>query len=163
MISLRPSRRSGTSARVLLVRAADDRGNTLVEFVVLAVVLLIPTLYLVLTLGSVQGAVFAGDVIARDAARIHATQTDEQTASARSRAHADMVLEDFGLATQDVLTISCTEDPCASPGSLVTATVRVAVPVPGLGPVLGGQGPVVISAQHTAPADQHRQLPEQTP
>src|SRR5699024_11380150 len=43
-----------------------EDGNALVEFVVLSAVLLIPALYLVLTLGSVQSAVFAADIIARD-------------------------------------------------------------------------------------------------
>ena len=58
--------------------ACDARrtSNTIVEFVALSAALLIPSLYLVLTLGSVQAAVFAADTIARDAARIHAVAPD---------------------------------------------------------------------------------------
>lgn len=134
----------------------QEEGNALVEFVVLAVVLLVPTLYLVLTLGGVQAAVFAADVIARDAARIHATESDPALASARSSAHAALVLEDFGLEAEDVLTISCTEDPCATPGGTVTASVRIPVPVPGLGPVLGGSGPVAVTGVHSSPVDRYR-------
>jgi len=153
-----PRHRDRSAARLRVVGQALRRpdGNALIEFVVLAVALLIPTLYLVLTLGSVQAAVFAADVIARDAARIHATETDPAAASARSSAHARMVLEDFGLEPGDVVEIRCTEDPCATPGGTVTASVRIPVPVPGLGPVLGGAGPVAVSSEHIAPVDRYR-------
>lgn len=133
-----------------------EDGNALVEFVVLAVALLIPSLYLVLTLGSVQSAVFAADVIARDTARIHATETDPGRAEVRAREHARMILEDFGLSGDEVAQISCTHDPCATPGGTVTAEVRLPVPVPGLGPVLGDTGPVSVSAAHAAPVDRYR-------
>lgn len=133
-----------------------EDGNALVEFVVLSVALLIPSLYLVLTLGAVQSAVFAADVIARDSARIHATETDPDRAEARARGHARLVLADFGLATEDVVQLSCSHDPCATPGGTVTAQVNIPVPVPGLGPVLGQAGPVSVSATHAAPVDRYR-------
>ncbi|MBM7501249.1 hypothetical protein JOD52_002089 [Brachybacterium muris] len=133
-----------------------DRGNALVEFVVLSVVLLLPSLYLVLTLGSVQSAVFAADIIARDAARIHATEHDLELALQRSSEHARMVLEDFGLEGTDVVEISCSEDPCATAGGTVVATVRIPVPVPGLGPVLGQDGPIAVSSGHSVQVDQYR-------
>ena len=122
----------------------------------LSVALLIPVLYLVLTLGSLQGAVFAADVIARDAARIHAVQDDPQLAAQQVDAHANLVLEDFGLSSQDVVEIGCSEDPCSTPGGIVTATVRIPVPVPGLGPVLGQDGPVAVTSEHSAPVDRYR-------
>lgn len=131
-------------------------GNALVEFVVLSVVLLLPCLYLVLTLGSVQSAVFAADIIARDAARIHATERDPELAQQRSAEHARMVLEDFGLEGADVVEVSCSDDPCATSGGTVAATVRIAVPVPGLGPVLGQDGPIAVSSGHSVQVDQYR-------
>ncbi|EWS80827.1 hypothetical protein [Brachybacterium phenoliresistens] len=151
-----PRLRGGARLREAGRALRGTEGNALIEFVVLAVALLIPTLYLVLTLGSVQAAVFAADVIARDAARIHATETDPVAASGRSSAHARMVLEDFGLEPGDVVEIRCTEDPCATPGGTVTASVRIPVPIPGLGPVLGGAGPVAVSSEHIAPVDRYR-------
>ncbi|MFC7376281.1 hypothetical protein ACFQS2_04325 [Brachybacterium sp. GCM10030267] len=137
-------------------RPADEDGNALVEFVVLAAALLIPSLYLVLTLGSVQSAVFAADTIARDAARIHATQSDPRVAAARSEEHAALVLGDYRLAASDVVEISCSEDPCATPGGTVTAQVRIPVQVPGLGPVLGNDGPVAVGAAHAVQVDRYR-------
>lgn len=137
-----------------------EEGNALVEFVVLAVALLIPSLYMVLTLGSLQSAVFAADVIARDAARIHAVERDPSTAAARAEEHTDLVLADFGLESAsggDAVQITCSDDPpCATPGGTVTATVHLAVPIPGLGPVLGQDGPVTVSSTRSAPVDVHR-------
>lgn len=137
-------------------RWRGEDGNALVEFVVLAVALLIPALYLVLTLGSVQSAVFAADIIARDAARIHAVEQDSATAQQRTDGHTQMVLQDFGLSAGDVLDISCSHDPCSTAGGTVTATVTIPVQVPGLGPVLGGQGPVSVRSGHAVQVDQYR-------
>jgi len=137
-------------------RLAREDGNALVEFVVLSAALLIPSLYLVLTLGGVQSAVFAADTIARDAARIHAIEPDPYLAAQRTAAHSALVLEDHGLPAGDVVTITCSDDPCATPGGVVTASVRIPVPVPGLGPVLGGGGPVTVGAEHAAPVDRYR-------
>lgn len=136
------------------VRAED--GNAVVEFVVLSAALLIPSLYLVLTLGSVQAAVFAADTLSRDVARIHATEQDPARAAERAALHTEMVLEDHGLPLGDVVTIACSEDPCATPGGSVSAQVRIPVPVPGLGPVLGESGPVTVGASHAVQVDQYR-------
>ncbi|GAA1489893.1 hypothetical protein [Brachybacterium sacelli] len=138
--------------------AAED-GNTIVEFVVLAAALLIPALYLVLTLGSVQAAVFAADTIARDAARIHAVEPDPDHATMRARQHTAMILEDYRLEASEVVRISCSEDPCSSPGGTVSARVRIPVPVPGLGPILGETGPVAVGASHAVQVDQYRAVP----
>lgn len=133
-----------------------EDGNAILEFVVLSAALLIPSLYLVLTLGNVQAAVFAADTIARDVARIHATETDPQRAAERAARHTEMVLEDHGLPATDVVTLRCSEDPCATPGGTVSAQVRIGVPVPGLGPILGETGPVVVGASHAVPVDLYR-------
>lgn len=150
-----PRRLQGVLDRLTRPARRED-GNALVEFVVLSVALLIPLLYMVVTLGSVQSAVFAADIIARDAARIHATDSTPDRAQLRTQEHAAMVLEDFGLERQDVVEIRCSADPCATPGARVRAEVRIPVPVPGLGPVLGPGGPVAVSSSHAVQVDQYR-------
>src|SRR5699024_3623681 len=87
----------------------------------------------------VQAAVFAADSIARDVARIHATEPDGSTASERSARHSEMILEDHGLPTGDVIALHCSHDPCATPGGTVSVEVRIPVPVPGVAPV-GSRG-----------------------
>ena len=139
---------------------ATSSGNALVEFVVLVVVLLLPCLYLVLTLGRVQSSLFAADVIARDAARIHATQTDPRAARARVDTLVTEVLADHGIDADPsrIVRIACSADPCASPGGDVRADVVIPVDVPGLGPVLGGGGPMRVGAHHLARVDQYRDV-----
>lgn len=137
-------------------RLARDDGNAVVEFVVLGVALLIPSLYLVLTLGSVQSAVFAADVLARDAARIHAVVPDSAEARDRTQTHSGLVLDDFGLSAENPVTITCSEDPCSAPGGSVTAEVAIPVPVPGLGPLFDEQGIVTVRSEHTILVDEHR-------
>ena len=149
-------RRRGAGQSPLRDRLRKEDGNAIIEFVVLSAALLIPSLYLVLTLGSVQAAVFAADTISRDVARIHATDTDPERAARRAAEHTAMVLEDHGLSAVDVWQISCSEDPCATPGGMVTAQVRIPVPVPGLGSILGETGPVTVGASHAVPVDQYR-------
>lgn len=155
-----PGRRPQGIAARLRRRLRSERGNTVVEFVVLSVVLLIPCLYLVLTLGRVQAAVFAADVIARDVARIHATEPDAARADARSEALVALVLADHGLQADpaEVATLSCTATPCASPGGDVRAQVRIPVGIPGLGPLWGEQGPIRVGAEHLAHADEYRDV-----
>lgn len=144
----------------LTARLRDERGNTIVEFVVLAVALLIPCLYLVLTLGHVQSAVFAADVLARDAARIHATEPDADLADQRTHQLAADVLADYGIEANPgaVVSIRCSAQPCASPGQSVRAEVSIPVQIPGLGPMLGGAGPVRVGASHVAQVDQYRDV-----
>ncbi|GAB2547578.1 hypothetical protein [Brachybacterium huguangmaarense] len=158
-----PGRATGLARPVIARRLRGERGNAIVEFVVLAVVLLLPCLYLVLTLGGVQSAVFAADVLARDAARIHATEPDPARAGARTRELAAQVLEDYGLDADpdDVVTITCSASPCASPGADVRAQVTIPVQVPGLGPVLGGAGAVHVGAAHDARVDRYRDVAAQ--
>ena len=155
MTGRRPRPRAATISRAV---GAED-GNALVEFVVLSAALLIPSLYLVLTLGNVQAAVFAADSISRDVARIHATEPDPARAAERAARHADMILEDHGLPNGDVISLHCSENPCATPGGTVSAQVRLPVPVPGLGPVLGETGPVAVGASHAVQVDQYRAGP----
>ena len=46
-----------------------DEGSAVVEFVFLAIVLMVPVVYLVLTLARVQEATFAAEAVARDVSR----------------------------------------------------------------------------------------------
>src|SRR5699024_8734536 len=108
-----PPRRDAVGGRPMTLEHAlkEDEGNAILEFVVLSAALLIPSLYLVLTLGNVQAAVFAADTISRDAARIHAAEPDPERAAQRAAQHTAMVREDHALAREAVVTLSCSEGP----------------------------------------------------
>ena len=135
-------------------RLRADSGSALIEFVVLAAVMLIPAMYLIVTLGAVQSAVFAADGLARDIARIHATHAPGQ-AQQRQEQLIGLTQHSYGLSTTPRVDVRCSSDPCATPGGTIDATVSIPVPIPGLGPLGGPEGPVEISSHHTVAVDQH--------
>ncbi|WP_353050486.1 pilus assembly protein [Cellulosimicrobium sp. Marseille-Q4280] len=117
-------------------RAADDlaeRGNAVVEFLGVALVLLVPVLYLVLTLGRVQAATFAVEGSAREAARAFVTAPSSADGASRAVAAVGIALGDQGFTEVDpaaALSVTCSAQPCLLPGSEVAAHVRVEVPLP---------------------------------
>ena len=54
-------------------RDPGEEGSAVVEFVALAVLLLIPIIYLILTVGRLQAASYAVSTAAREAARAYVT------------------------------------------------------------------------------------------
>ena len=140
-----------------------EDGNVLVEFLGAAVILMIPTLYLILTLGRVQSAVFAAQGAAKDAGR--ALSIAETTAEGldQARSAVAVALADQGFTTTDpaaALTIDCTAG-CLDPGSEISTTVRIDVTFPGLGGGPGARLPlsVPVSAHVVTPVDEYREAP----
>ncbi|MCC3294795.1 hypothetical protein LJ756_09180 [Arthrobacter sp. zg-Y411] len=125
----------------------DETGSAVVEFIFLGLLLLVPVVYLVITVGQIQGASFAAVGAADAAAKVYATAPDPATAERRATEAAQLALDDFGLpdGTMDML-ITCPAD-CLAPGSLVTVRVTVDVPLPGL--PWAGDSPVVVDSEST--------------
>lgn len=111
----------------------SDSGSASIEFVTAGVLLLVPFVYLVLALAAVQGAAFAAEGAARQAARVYVGA--ETAAEGRQRADLAVryALADFGVdqGTAQV-TISCSPQPtiCLQRGGIVTVAVRAIVPLP---------------------------------
>jgi hypothetical protein len=78
-------------------RPVGETGSASVEFVFVGVLLLVPLLYLVLTLFEVQRNAFAVTEAAREAGRAFATADDEATAPARAVYAVQLALTDQGL------------------------------------------------------------------
>ena len=111
---------------------ADESGSAMVEFIFLGLLLLVPVVYLVISVGQVQAASFAAVGAADAAAKTYATAPDGVTAEDRAAAAAGLALDDFGLARDLMrLDISCSLE-CLQPGTSVTVRVSVDVPLPGL-------------------------------
>lgn len=148
---------TATSVRrrwVALCRRAalrGDDGNAVVEFLGVALILLVPTVYLVLVLGRLQAAAFAVDGAAREAVRavLVSAQTrataGEQVDGAGEDPLAPIALEldpsdaaaaavgialaDQGLPADHDLSLVC--DPaCDAPGATVAARVEITVDLP---------------------------------
>jgi hypothetical protein len=99
---------------------------------VLAVLVMVPLVYLVLTLGRVQAASFAAQGAAREAARAFVTSDDEASGRSRAESAAVVAAADQGFDPSTMgLEISCSSVDCLAPDARVTARTRVRVVLPG--------------------------------
>jgi hypothetical protein len=112
----------------------DDTGSAVVEFVTLGMLLLLPLVYLVLTLGRVQAAAFATDSAARAGVRAFTTAPDEATGRARALAAVRWALRDQGFEADPAAAtqVSCGSSPCLTPQGRVGIQVSVDVVLPGV-------------------------------
>ena len=138
-------------------RPAGDDGNAIVEFSYLAVLLMVPLVYVLLSVFEVQRASFGVTEAARQAGRAYATADDPAQGRARAAAAAGLAMRDQGLDCDGCLT--------GLTGSLeadaqVTVTVEHFVRLPLLGSVLGGgRGGIPVDATHVEVVDRFRSAP----
>lgn len=138
-----------------MTRRRHQDGTAIVEFVWLAILLLVPLLYVVLAVFETQRASYAASAAARSASRAFVTSPDQATAYARAQAAARLAFGDQGIPTADfALVITCRPDPdrCLTPGSVVAAEVRSAAALPLMPTALGSNTPrISVEAIHRSP------------
>jgi hypothetical protein len=121
----------------------------------LALLLMVPLLYIVLAVFEVQRAAFAVSAATRSAGRAYVLAPDVATAEARARAAVSVALADQDLELDAAaLRISCQPDPahCLSPGSVVDVALRYPVSLPLVPDALGGNTPSIrVEAEHRVP------------
>jgi hypothetical protein len=103
---------------------ADDEGSALVEFVALGVVLLVPLLYLLLSVFAVQKAAFAVTQAAREAGRAYATAPSEATAASRAAYATGLALDSQGVAAGYSVRYAAAGERCRGGGSDGAASLR---------------------------------------
>lgn len=128
---------------------SDDRGSAIIEFVTVAVVLMVPLVYVLLTVFAVQRAAFAVSAAAREAGRAYVTADDPSTATARAQEAADLALAD---QLPGAPAAAVTIDGALDPGAAVRVTVTYRVGVAGV-------GTIPVSATHVATVDRYRSRP----
>lgn len=117
--------------------STDDAGSASLELIVAGVVLLVPLVYLVLAVSSIQAAALAVEGASRQAARVFVQQPDERSAEAAADQAVRVSLSDFGVdADSATVTIDCDAHGCLAPRSFVTVRVAASVPLPLVPPVL---------------------------
>ncbi len=116
--------------RPVRARAAGDDGSAVVEVVVLAVVVLVPLVYLVLMLARVQAGVYAVTQAARESGRAYVTSPTAEGAPGRAWSAADIAFSDQGFQDGGELEVTCSEQPCLTPEGTVTSVATVRVPLP---------------------------------
>jgi Flp pilus assembly protein TadG len=142
-------------------RRRDERGSAVVEFSWLAILLMVPLVYVMLAVFDVQRASYGATAATRAAGRafiIVPEGLSEDDARARAFDAARLAMKDQGMElSPDQLRITC--DPaCLEPGSTVTVTLDTEVRLPLIPDALGGEPPAIhISASHTEPYGDYRE------
>jgi hypothetical protein len=130
------------------LRRQPDRGSAILEFVFVAVVVLVPLVYLVVAVAAIQRSSLAVTNAAREAGRAFATSDSDATAPGRARVAAQLALSDQGAADAVDLRYVAAGAGCNSaqirphlvPGAVFTICVERAFEVPGVPSVLSGRG-----------------------
>ncbi len=143
-------------------RRPDQRGSALVELTWLGILLLVPVLWIVMSVFEVQRGSFAVSAAARAAGRAFALAPDDASGRVRARAVAEQALADQGVAGAPLeVTITCTPYPrsCHSGTSVITVVVRSRVDLPMFPDALGGGAPSFrLDATHTVPIGQYVEI-----
>ncbi|WP_278236858.1 pilus assembly protein [Isoptericola sp. AK164] len=139
--------------------SSGEEGAAVVEFLGVGVLLLVPLVYLVVTLGQLHAAGFAVEGAARDAARAVVTADSAAQGAVHARAATEVALADQGFAVDgaDLLQLECSENPCLTPGATVGVRVRYEVPLPLAPAALQDWVPlsIPVEAAHVAPVEEH--------
>jgi hypothetical protein len=137
----------------------DDSGNAIVEFVYLAVLLMVPLVYVLLTVFRVQGATYAVSSATREAGRVFVTAPSGDVADGRAVTAASIVMADSHLTLRPRdLDIRCSARPCLVPGETVEVTIGYDVALPFLPSLLtrSGRGSVHVTGRHLEVVDRFR-------
>jgi hypothetical protein len=149
------------------VRSRDERGSALVELSWLGILLLVPMLWIVLSVFEVQRGAFAVSSAARSAGRAYTLAPNDAVGRSRAEAEVRRALDDQGLdGAGFTLRVTCTPFPadCLAGTSMVTVQVSSQVRIPLLPEVLGGDAPsVALDATHSVPVGQYQEVDRASP
>ena len=137
-------------------RYRRDDGSAIVEFVWLAVLLMIPLVYVVLAAVSVQRAAFATTAAAREAARAYATAGSDSEGERRAEDAVALSMRDQGVHwSPEGRVVSCGS--CDfSPGSTFTVNLHTLVALPFVPRWMCGHrclAGITVSGHHTQQID----------
>jgi len=131
----------------------NEGGSASLEFITAGMVLLVPVVYLILTMSSIQSASLAVEGAARQAARVF-VQADDSDAAARGADNAiRFALADSGLASEHAtVAIRCEPDPddCLSRHGYVTVSISTSVPLPLTPPAVTVNQPLAVTLESSA-------------
>ncbi|MFC7492990.1 MULTISPECIES: hypothetical protein [unclassified Nocardioides] len=145
----------------------DERGSALVELSWLGILLLVPMLWIVVSVFEVQRGAFAVSGAARAAGRAYALAPDHAVGVARAEAAARQALEDQGIGGAPLaVQITCTPypDDCHSGTSVITVVVESSVALPLIPDILGGGAPsFALDSTHSVPIGQFQEVADAAP
>lgn len=133
----------------LLAAWQDETGSAVLEFIFLGLLLLVPVVYLVLSVGQLQAGSFAVVGAADQAAKVYVDSETVEEADARARQAAMLAATDFGFDPADLAVDITCSGTCLAPGSSVTVSARLGVPLP-LVPTMPGLNTTAATVDSTA-------------
>lgn len=140
---------STASGRGLL----NERGSASLEFITIGLILLVPLVYLVLTVSALQSAAFAAEGAARQSVRVYVQAENEGAAAARAERAIRFALSDAGLSEiEPDVVVTCAPDPgqCLTRLGTVTISVSLTVPLPLVPPFLSLDVPLGVPMEAVA-------------
>lgn len=168
----RPSRRAAVRAprrHEAVSPPSGDDGNAVLEFVALSVVILVPFVYLLVSVFAVQRASFGVTQAAREAARVLATSDDLDSGLLRAQAAASLAMRDQGVSAVPSVTYVPAGSHCSGAGSssaaslapgasfTVCVTERLALPYTDKGLLhLGRRAAISVTARSLVNVDAYR-------
>ena len=145
-------------------RGRTEKGSALVEVTWLGILLMVPLVYVIITMVTVQRSAFGATEAARAAGRAFVLSPDVATAQARAVDAARVAMLDQGIDLDlDDVSISCAPTPqsCLQPDSTVTVALDLHVRLP-LAPSLGNDAAASIGV-HTSHVERYGTYREAAP
>ncbi len=129
-------------SRVRRLLSRPEHGAAIIEFTFLAIVVILPLMYLVIGFSAVQRGLFAATAGAREAGRALSIAEDPTSGLARAEYAAQIAVEDQAVDLTDLdvgyapdgadCSAAGTYQPVLSPGERFVVCVTVVIRVPGL-------------------------------
>ncbi len=138
-----------------------EAGSAVVELIWLGLLLMIPLVYVMISIITVQRSAFGATEAARAAGRAFILAPDVETARARAFAAAQISMRDESVSlSPDELQINCRPTPrsCLQPGSSVEVRLHLQVALP-LMPAMFGESAasIAVEAEHREPFGAYRE------
>lgn len=141
------------------VNLGSDTGSAMLEFIVVGVGIIMPLVYLAITVMTLHSASFAAHAAAREAARVFMASSTIAQGNSTAVKVMQQAFTDHGVETSSPnITVTCTNGMCLSPGSLLNVEVASDVPLPFV-PRWGDSAPLTwpVDAKVTVLIDKFRQ------
>lgn len=134
-----PPPRSWTDRGAIDLRR-DEGGSAPLEFIVVGLLLLVPLVYLIVSLGVIQSHALGVESGARHLARAIAMAPDAPSADARAAAILQTTAEEYGISPNGIdVQFMCVPagGACPRAGATMVVSVAASVPLPLVPPVFG--------------------------
>ncbi|MBA8817365.1 hypothetical protein FHX48_002464 [Microbacterium halimionae] len=126
--------------RTFVPLTSDDSGSASVEYLVVGMLLLVPLVYLIVALGTIQSHAMGTAAAARYVARTIATAESEATASAATERTLQALADEYSInPTRLEVRVECTPSgaTCPTAGATITVTVTAGAALPLIPPIFG--------------------------